>query len=286
MVAVLPGDVVCLDNAPVKPGPGVVYTPTSVRKHTQERTLTAIRGGALGHIKTKDKTKKTKGDKKKGDSSQASLSTTHGWWVDTNTRRYIPTIDDLVIGQVTNRGVDSYTVTLFSAHSASLPVLAFEGATRRNRPNLEVGALVYARVISADTWAEPEISCIDPISGKSEGMGELKRDAQREVSMVWPISLGLARALYSPKHTLLSRIAPHFPFEAAIGLNGLVWVRTSTAEQAVALGQILQAAEGVNRDQDTMEEDIDLQDEVRRLPQQSQSRGELSEAEIQHYLPH
>ncbi|WFD00891.1 exosome non-catalytic core subunit rrp40 [Malassezia yamatoensis] len=286
MVAVLPGDVVCLDEASVKPGPGVVYTPTSARENTQEQTLTAIQGGALGHIETKDRTKKPKGDKKKGDSSEARLSTTHGWWVDTNTRRYIPTIDDLVIGQVTNRGVESYTVTLFSAHSASLPVLAFEGATRRNRPNLEVGALVYARVISADTWAEPEISCVDPITGKSEGMGELKRDPLREVSMVWPIRLGLARALYNPKHTLLSRIASHFPFEAAIGLNGLVWVRTSTAEQAVALGQILQAAEGMKCDPDTMEQDVDLHDEARQLPKQTQSRGELPEAEIQQYLPH
>lgn len=32
-----------------------------------------------------------------------------------------------------------YRVDIGSAHPAILPYLAFEGATRRNRPNLEVG---------------------------------------------------------------------------------------------------------------------------------------------------
>ncbi|WFD04530.1 exosome non-catalytic core subunit rrp40 [Malassezia obtusa] len=217
----------------------------------------------------------------------ARPATVHGWWVDGNTRRYVPTADDLVIGQVTNRGPETYTVTLFSAHSATLPVLAFEGATRRNRPNLEVGALVYARVASAEPWTEPEISCVDAVTGKAEGMGELKRDPEQGVTMLWPVSLGLAHALYNPKHTLLSQVATHFPFEAAIGLNGLVWVRAATPEHVVALGAILRAADAGAGAADAMDEeqDGDPDDEARALPHRTSTRGELSAAEIAELIP-
>lgn len=275
MVAVLPGDVIPQASSHVKLGPGVLYTPT--KQPTDVPSLTVVRGGALGHVETKQRTKAPKGEKR-------LPTTVHGWWVDGNSRRYVPEAEDLVIGQVTNRGVESYTVTLFSAHSATLPVLAFEGATRRNRPNLEIGALVYARVASAEPWAEPEISCVDPVTTKAEGMGELKSDGETSVTMLWPVSLGLAHALNNPKHTLLARVAAHFPFEAAIGLNGLVWVRTATPEHAIALGAILRAADAAAPA--AMDEDAaSLDDEARSLPRYAATRGELSTEDIVQYVP-
>ena len=69
--------------------------------------------------------------------------------------------------------MESYRVDIGGPHPAALPVLAFEGATKRNKPNLEVGALVYARVSLANKDMEPEIECINPSSGKADGFGEL-----------------------------------------------------------------------------------------------------------------
>lgn len=40
--------------------------------------------------------------------------------------------------------------------------MAFEGATKRNKPNIAVGALVYARVVVANKHMEPELSCTSP----------------------------------------------------------------------------------------------------------------------------
>lgn len=60
------------------------------------------------------------------------------------------------------------------AHQASLDALAFEGATKRNKPNLKVGSLVYARVSLAHKDMEPELECFDAQTRKSEGYGELK----------------------------------------------------------------------------------------------------------------
>lgn len=80
-----------------------------------------------------------------------------------------------------------------SAHPASLDGLAFEGATKRNRPNLkvrvidflvadvanaenmvQVGSLLYARVSLAHKDMEPELECFDAQTRKAGGFGELK----------------------------------------------------------------------------------------------------------------
>ena len=42
---------------------------------------------------------------------------------------------------------------------------ACAGATRRNRPNLQPGDLVYCRVLTASRNLEPTLSCVDA-SGK------------------------------------------------------------------------------------------------------------------------
>jgi exosome complex component RRP40 len=51
-----------------------------------------------------------------------------------------------VIGVVTARagGGEAYRVDIGSAHPAQLDGLAFEGATKRNRPVLKVSALSFA----------------------------------------------------------------------------------------------------------------------------------------------
>ena len=230
MVVVLPGDVIA--NAAhasdqIKLGPGVLPTPDVP---DTPASLTSIHTGALGHVVTKQRRRESR------------PATMHGWYVESAQRRYVPSVGDRVIAQVTNRGMESYTLTLFSAHPSTLPVLAFEGATRRNRPNLQIGALVYARVVNAEPWSEPELSCIDPIHNKADGMGELKA-TEPDVAMVWQVSLSLAQSMLRPQHTLLLNVSKHFAFEAAIGKNGLVWVRTAQAEHAIALGRVLAAAD-------------------------------------------
>ena len=42
-----------------------------------------------------------------------------------------------------------------------LPQLSFEGATKRNRPNLKSGDVVYARVAAASRDMDPILTCVD-----------------------------------------------------------------------------------------------------------------------------
>jgi len=80
-----------------------------------------------------------------------------------------------VIGVVVGKsGAEGFRVDIGGPHNANLDVLAFEGATKRNRPNLKVGSLLYARVSLSHKDMEPEIECFDAQTRKSAGFGELK----------------------------------------------------------------------------------------------------------------
>ena len=79
--------------------------------------------------------------------------------------RYIPAVGDSVVGRVLERHSENFAVDIGGPFPAVLNVLAFEGATRRNRPKLVEGDLVYARVVLAHRDVDTELSCVD-VSGK------------------------------------------------------------------------------------------------------------------------
>lgn len=65
-------------------------------------------------------------------------------------RQYWPRAGDQVVGVVEDRGGDAYRVNVFGAAPAQLGRLAFDGATKRNRPELRRGDVVYCRVEFAE----------------------------------------------------------------------------------------------------------------------------------------
>ncbi|KAJ9476302.1 Exosome complex component RRP40 [Pseudozyma hubeiensis] len=244
MTVVLPGDIVPIaSSSSIKLGPGLLPTPSS----SSSTSLTAIRTGPLGTIPS---------------SSNTSSS---AYYIESSTQRYIPSPSDSVIAQITSRNPESYTATLFSAHTATLPALSFEGATKRHKPNLKIGTLVYARVVSADRFTEPELTCVNPVTGKSDGFGELKVTDERgeRVGFAGLIrcSIGLSRSLLRPSHTLLKQVATHFPFEAAVGANGTIWIRANTAKHVIAVTKVVEAADLHATTHGSGEEDEGLEDE-------------------------
>lgn len=121
-----------------------------------------------------------------------------------------------------------------------LPHLAFEGVSKKTRPQFSRGALVYARVSSVDRFLETELTCVDPASGKSDGLGELKD------GMAFDVSLGFARRLLVSKQRekggicVLEDLAEKVAFEIAVGRNGKVWVDSASVKDTLLVGQVLQ----------------------------------------------
>lgn len=126
-------------------------------------------------------------------SRESCLSVLHiSLWLSHARTKYVPAAQEPVIGIVSARQGEGWRVDIGSAHQASLDGLAFEGASRRNRPNLkvrwvlifvlpdcevnrrQVNSLVYARVSLAHKDMEPELECFDAQTRKAEGFGDLK----------------------------------------------------------------------------------------------------------------
>ncbi|KAF2090110.1 hypothetical protein K490DRAFT_62988 [Saccharata proteae CBS 121410] len=159
-------------------------------------------------------------------------------WIESSSGRYLPTVNDLVIAQVERTSSDMYLCTLSPyTSSATLPYLAFEGATRKTRPQLASGALVYARVTFASKHMEPELECLSQSTGKADGLGPLKG------GMLFDVSLGMSRRLLMRGGgvVVLEAMAEKVRFEVAIGRNGRVWVGSDEGVKVVlAVGKALQ----------------------------------------------
>ncbi|KAL7423267.1 exosome non-catalytic core subunit rrp40 [Cryptotrichosporon argae] len=208
----LPGDAVPLpSSSKVTLGPGIV--PTHVAGET---VYAASKMGHLGGGRSKDGS---------------------GLFVQGSSKRYIPAPKELVLGTIIARHAEGYRVDIGSAQMAALDALAFEGATKRSKPNLKVGTLVYARVALANRDMEPEVECVDPGTGKADGFGELKG------GLVVMCSLQLCRQLLSAKFPVLPTLAAHIPFEVAVGFNGRVWFKARTVAQTIALKRVLEVVD-------------------------------------------
>lgn len=159
------------------------------------------------------------------------------WWIEINSRRYVPAPQESVVGIIVGRSGENWRVDIGSAHMALLDGLAFEGATKRNRPNLKVGALVYARVSLAHKDMEPELECFDAQTRKAAEFGELKG------GFMTRCSLQICRQLLDPKHFLLPFLGSRFPLEVAVGTNGRVWINTKEVKRTIAIARCIEAVD-------------------------------------------
>ncbi|XP_026187119.1 exosome complex component RRP40 [Mastacembelus armatus] len=159
------------------------------------------------------------------------------FWVDSQQRRYVPTKGESVIGIVTVKSGDVFKVDFGGSEQASLSYLAFEGATKRNRPNVQVGDLVFAQFLIANKDMEPELVCIDS-SGRANGMGVLGGGG-----LLFRVSLGLVRRLLAPHSEVRSDLEKLFPCELVVGMNGRLWVRSSSIQQTLIIANLLQSCD-------------------------------------------
>ncbi|RGB43510.1 hypothetical protein C1646_680754 [Rhizophagus diaphanus] len=223
---VLPGDPINITRKDLKLGPGLTLTQDSV---------ICIKAGILKHFSKKNI-----------------------WYVENNQRRYIPAERDPVIGTVTYKGGEYYRLDIGSAHQAILPILAFENVSKKSRPNLNIGSLIYAKVVLANKDMEPEIWCYNPDTKKAEGFGELKN------GYVIKCSLRYCRRIISQEtgiRSLLKKLGEKFEFEIAAGMNGRIWIclKSKDIKNTIYCCNVIKRGENLHGDD--MYELIDSLDE-------------------------
>lgn len=125
----------------------------------------------------------------------------------------------------------------------TLGALAFDGATKRNRPSLRIGSLVYARVSKTNKDLEPEITCEAPANlAKKDWMTGLAIYGELNDGYVFKTSIGLAKSLLQEDCAVLAALGKSLAFEIAIGVNGVVWVHSkSTKNTTIICNAILNA---------------------------------------------
>jgi exosome complex component RRP40 len=205
--AILPGEHVPAKHVNLKLGPGLLQL-------AGKGSIISTRAGTLNRSETGNK-----------------------WWIECNSRRYVPVVQESVIGIVSGRSGEGWRVDIGSAHFAQLDGLAFEGASKRNKPNLKVGTLLYARVSLAHKDMEPELECFDAQTRKAEGHGELKGGFMMRCSLM------MCRLLLDPKHFLLPLLGARFPVEVKVGTNGRVWINTKDVKQTIAVARCIEAVD-------------------------------------------
>lgn len=137
---------------------------------------------------------------------------------------------DLVLGIVVRRQLESLLVDIGFNELASLSLYNFEGSTKRTKPNVDRGDIIYGR-LKIDGECQPQITCVNE-DGKADGMGVLD-----ENGYLFSIPINVANDL--THDGLLQELGSEIPYEIAIGANGRVWIQAKRIRTMIALRKVL-----------------------------------------------
>jgi len=128
-------------------------------------------------------------------------------------------------------------VDIGTSEAAALSYLAFEHATKKNKPNVNTGDIVYSKLLVASRDMEAELVCVDSY-GKKAGLGVLT-----DGGFMFTVPLHTVRKLLNPECALLTSLGKSIQFEIAVGMNGRVWIRAKTVKETICLANAIDCAE-------------------------------------------
>jgi exosome complex component RRP40 len=168
------------------------------------------------------------------------------YWVESNSRRYQAQVGDSVVGVIQDRNAESYRVNLFGNRIGVLPKLAFDGASKRNNPNLNRGDLVFCHVTHNDPHTDVMLSCFATKGPKKDWMTEEAMFGPLKTGTSIRVSHTFAQRLLNPSNRMLAALGEALPFEMVVGVNGLVWVRAGSLEATLVVVRALQFGESLS----------------------------------------
>ncbi len=160
-------------------------------------------------------------------------------------KHYYPQKNDNIVGIIEDRGSDYYKVNMFGT-TALLSRLAFQGATKRNKPDLKRGDIVYCRVSDLDINFDVMLSCI-ALSGvkKDWSSGEAIYGGLRG-GLLLHVSVAYAMSLLHPESFVLRALGQFIAFEVAIGMNGCIWIKASTPIESIMIKNAILNSENLD----------------------------------------
>lgn len=159
------------------------------------------------------------------------------YWIEGFCRntQYYPKIGDQVVGIIEFRGGEWYKVNMMSGCAALLNRLSFEGASKRNKPELERGDVIYARVAVANKDEDIELTCISSSGVKKDWSSGETIYGQLTEGLVLRVTIQQTRAMLRPDCVLLSALGKHVAFEITVGMNGMVWIKAGNVIDTIVI---------------------------------------------------
>lgn len=139
---------------------------------------------------------------------------------------FYPKLNDRVIGIITNKTGDGYsldisikfTSNLGSTRLGELGQLEFNGCSKRNRPHLEAGDVVFSRVNGLSKWLPYSLTCKSTTCKKDWTSGENPL-SQLKDGIVFDVPLEVCSKLRKTK-SIFESLKNYSSFEIVIGVNG------------------------------------------------------------------
>jgi len=170
----------------------------------------------------------------------------NNFYISMGTKNYNPFKKEDVVGIINKKSGDQYVVDFGTRDRVTLSKFAFEGATKKNKPDLKIGDVVFGRFLELPQDYPFEITCVAS-SGKSNGLGPL------EGGVVFQIPVHLVQTLQTSNKLggseLLKKFGDITAFETAVGANGFVWASSKSPLTNVLISLAVQSAADLRPDE-------------------------------------
>ena len=161
--------------------------------------------------------------------------------------KYCSETGDLVIGRIIDRQGEHYRLDLGDRFDGLLQYYDFEGATKRNRPMLEPGDLIYARIQRTSMNTNAILTCKSNTNKKTWSSGEAEFGKLSEGYMfdlpIFSCQLYIVFRLLdssSNEAEALETLGKTFKFEVVVGFNGKVWVKAKDHKNTIVISNLIQ----------------------------------------------
>jgi exosome complex component RRP40 len=150
---------------------------------------------------------------------------------------YSPKVDDPVIGTIVQKTSEFYRIDIGSYTNAILNTKDFEGATKKAKPNLNLGDLIFARVGKVNKFDAPILTCISQTETKTWSTGE-SYFGNLKGGNVFNFDKIYTWEFYKDNFAIL-RLYDILSFEIIIGFNGRMWIKADDPDDIYNIYEIL-----------------------------------------------
>ena len=215
----------------------------------EKQILSSMKSVILFPNRTKNVNKSTKKDKKNNDdlskSEEKAIIPTNYYG-----NYYSAKVGDVVIGIISQKTYEMYRVNILASREASLNSVDFEGATRKTKPNLNVGDIIFAKVEKDNKYSNAILTCKNPNNSKGWSSGE-STYGELKGGKLYDYNRYLCLKLLDNKdfiHRLKECVEK---LQLKIGYNGRIWIKTENITDTPKVFQAIK--EGINMNHDERE---------------------------------